>query len=819
MRTGGDVCFYSFATAELILDVSGDFSEPAGLCWAMDSNIQRGGIMRYKLLSLAVVALALVLTACDSEVPSFYPANKVPALVSEFHGLTPARLLDTRGGRPGATTSVAAAVGPREEVALTVRGVGRVPLAGAGAVVLNITATGATNATFLTVWPSGALRPNASSLNVIPGRDIANLTVMALPADGQIRIYNDTGSVHVIVDVMGWFVEGSGFVGLTPARLADTRPGTSTVDGGVLGGGPVGSAAALDVGVLGRGGVPATRVAAVIANVTVTNPTKESFVTVWASGTAQPVASNLNMVTGQTVPNLVLAKPGANGKIAIANAVGLTDVIVDVVGYVPVGSQLTPIDPARVLDTRGSTNPWPAGSAIGNIVPIAGLGGVPSNAGSVVMNVTAVPDLKATAALKANGYNSGLLGPSFVTVYPTGVALPTASNLNSVFGLVTPNLVISKLGADGSVSIFVSAAPTDIIIDVLGWMPAETATPIELASGAQHVCARFGDGRIACEGSNTTGQLGDGGPSSGEFRLVPGIANAVSVASGPFQSCAALKDGAVTCWGQSTNGAVTPPTDVLGLAAATSVAVAAQHSCAIVASGEVACWGYNGFGQLGNGMISNTLTATPTRVPGITDALQIKAAGNSTCVRRATGTVSCWGDNSSHQMRNPASTAPAPSPVDVIVNPNVAIDIAVDTGSICAVVAGASECWGSNIVGQLGDLTTASGGSHRVVPPTGSAARVFSGGGHACLVSTTGVPLCWGSLDSTTRNASDPQAIPSLGVPISLTSSVGFSCAAQVTGRIVCLGTMPGGVPVLRALMRVVSDGKQLHAEEITAET
>jgi hypothetical protein len=75
------------------------------------------------------------------------------------------------------------------------------------------------------------------------------------------------------------------------------------------------------------------------------------------------------------------------------------------------------------------------------------------------------------------------------------------------------------------------------------------------------------------------------------------------------------------------------------------------------------------------------------------------------------------------------------------------------------------------------------------------------------------------ALDSTTRNASDPQAISSLGVPISITSGVGFSCAAQATGRIVCLGTMPGGAPVKSALMRVVSDGNQVRAEIMIAET
>jgi hypothetical protein len=46
-----------------------------------------------------------------------------------------------------------------------------------------------------------------------------------------------------------------------------------------------------------------------------------------------PIASDLNYITGQTVPNLVVVKLGAGGAIDLYNAFGTTDVIVDVVGW------------------------------------------------------------------------------------------------------------------------------------------------------------------------------------------------------------------------------------------------------------------------------------------------------------------------------------------------------------------------------------------------------------------------------------------------------------------------------------------------------
>ncbi len=71
---------------------------------------------------------------------------------------------------------------------------------------------------------------------------------------------------------------------------------------------------------------------AVVLNVTVATSTAGSNLTVWPSGASKPLASDLNYVAGQTVPNLVVVQLGADGTISLYNAFGTTDVVIDVVG-------------------------------------------------------------------------------------------------------------------------------------------------------------------------------------------------------------------------------------------------------------------------------------------------------------------------------------------------------------------------------------------------------------------------------------------------------------------------------------------------------
>jgi hypothetical protein len=110
----------------------------------------------------------------------------------------------------------------------------------------------------------------------------------------------------------------------------------------------------IDLMVTGRGGVPASGVGAVALNVTVTNPTGSSFLTVWPTGAVMPLAANLNFVPGQTVPNMVIAKVGAGGSISMFNFSGSVDVVVDVMGWFPEGSAYNGLTPARLLDTRAA---------------------------------------------------------------------------------------------------------------------------------------------------------------------------------------------------------------------------------------------------------------------------------------------------------------------------------------------------------------------------------------------------------------------------------------------------------------------------------
>jgi hypothetical protein len=96
--------------------------------------------------------------------------------------------------------------------------------------VLNVTATGPTAASYLTVWPAGTDRPIASNLNFTAAQTIPNMVIAKVGAGGQISIFNAAGTTDVIVDVLGWFPAGGSYTSLTPARLLDSRvlPATPT---------------------------------------------------------------------------------------------------------------------------------------------------------------------------------------------------------------------------------------------------------------------------------------------------------------------------------------------------------------------------------------------------------------------------------------------------------------------------------------------------------------------------------------------------------------------------------------------------------------
>jgi len=255
----------------------------------------------------------------------------LPAGGSRFNSLPPARILDTRTSPQGSPPGKLAA---GATVSVQATGVGGVPPLSSGvtAVVVNATVTEPTKASYLTVYPTGVSRPTASNLNFGVGQTVPNLVAVKVgTTDGKVNIFNAAGETHVIFDVVGWYGAASGdiFNPVTPARVLDTRTSPQGIPAGA-----VGNNSQITVDVTGVGGVPTAEVSAVVVNTTATQPTAPSYLTVFPSDlVTPPTASNLNFVGGQTVPNLVMVKAGADGNVKVYNAIGQVHVIFDVVGY------------------------------------------------------------------------------------------------------------------------------------------------------------------------------------------------------------------------------------------------------------------------------------------------------------------------------------------------------------------------------------------------------------------------------------------------------------------------------------------------------
>jgi hypothetical protein len=201
-------------------------------------------------------------------------------------------------------------------------------------VVVNVTVANPTAWSNLLVYPTGDARPLASNLNYSAGQTVPNLVIVKLGANGDLNFFNAVGSTQVIADVMGYYRDGSGtmFTPLMPARLLDSRPGGSTVDGSFSGTGRIGAGGTLNVMIAGRDGVPSDATA-VVLNLTAVDPSAWSNLLAYPTGTVRPLASNLNYTAGRTVPNLVIVKIGSGGRISLYNALGTVDVVADVMGY------------------------------------------------------------------------------------------------------------------------------------------------------------------------------------------------------------------------------------------------------------------------------------------------------------------------------------------------------------------------------------------------------------------------------------------------------------------------------------------------------
>ncbi|HET9848322.1 MAG TPA: fibronectin type III domain-containing protein [Candidatus Dormibacteraeota bacterium] len=294
---------------------------------------------------------------------------------------------------------------------------------------------------------------------------------------------------------------GGQFHPLTPARILDTR------DVNI----PVGEGQSRDVAVLGLGGVPKDGVSAVVINVTVTDPTASSYLTVYPSGQPPPTASNLNFVAGQSIPNLVIATLGDNGGIAVYNHTGSVQVVMDVQGWISTPQTTSgtsglfrSLPPMRLMDTRtgqGGSHRLGQGQTV--TLQVAGAGGVPTTGVSaVVLNVTAI----------------GPSAPGYLSVLPGGPPLtqsPGTSSVNFSAGQLIPNRVIVPLSG-GQIRIYNFQGGVDVVVDVNGWFTDGSDPSAILGQYTAMAPTRILDTRDPSNNANHLGPL-----TSGDTLILP----------------------------------------------------------------------------------------------------------------------------------------------------------------------------------------------------------------------------------------------------------------------------------------------------------
>jgi hypothetical protein len=357
-----------------------------------------------------------------------------------FIPVAPVRLLDTRP-----TPMLPGGVRPIQVV-----GVAGVPV-GATAVSLNVAAVTPVRAGHLRVFPTGGAVPTASVLNFGAGKNTPNHVVVPIGADGSVSVYaGDT--TNVIVDINGYFLsDGSGsqyvpVVSPTRILVPSFLPGAATT-----------TPSSINVAVLGSGGIPASGVSAVLVNVGALNPTTSGHLRVYSAGDPLPDSSTHNFSAGDSRMNLVLVRPGADGKITVYNAAsGSVTVTVDTVGYfTSVGQSFKPVRPIRAIDTRELAfgDGLPVAPGAFREVQIRGFAGIPVGARNVVINVAAVNPA----------------GVGSIDVGPSG-ASPVLPSFMHPLGENVANLVVVPIGSDGKIRIVNnSLSTTHVIADITGY--------------------------------------------------------------------------------------------------------------------------------------------------------------------------------------------------------------------------------------------------------------------------------------------------------------------------------------------------------------
>lgn len=187
-----------------------------------------------------------------------------------------------------------------------------------------------------------------------------------------------------------------------------------------------------------------------------------------------------------------------------------------------------------------------------------------------------------------------------------------------------------------------------------------------IALGTDHACGLTTDGAAYCWGEGNSGRLGTGEPTNRYTTPQRVQANVpfTDISLGGALSCASTESGSLYCWGSGRSGvmgadivntpfqSVATPTHVAPDYQFQSFSVGFDYVCGVDMDENAWCWGSNGLGQLGNGTIDESFSATtaPERVLFDGSIKQVwPALGYVMCATTSNG-LHCWGDNDFGQV-------------------------------------------------------------------------------------------------------------------------------------------------------------------------
>jgi hypothetical protein len=409
-----------------------------------------------------IVALAVALAA--QALPS------MPTAVADAAGIggdfvplaTPFRALNTTSG---------AKKGPESTTNVKVTGVGGVPAAGVSAVLVDVSTQAPSAATWLALWETGKTRPGLVNLWVAAGSPgLSNTATVPVSDTGQISVWNQEGSVHIVVDIQGYFTEttgGTGKGGFVPVQQTTIVDGTE-----------VAAKASLTVQISGSL-VPATATSAFLG-VRVA-ATSASWINAYPAGGTMG-NSVIDYEAGASSSG-VSVKLGTGGKVVFVNrGDAAINLFLTVQGYF----SNTPALGAGFRKGAGRlvSGLTLASNAITDVA-VGGRYGLPTRA-------------IAGAAINFSTLNTA--GSGSLRVWPVGGTEPTVRANVTTYpqDAVRGSMAIVKPGTEAKIRVRnVSQHPVQIWLDLLGWfadplpaVPVRPDTPITAmqlppAAGAQ----------------------------------------------------------------------------------------------------------------------------------------------------------------------------------------------------------------------------------------------------------------------------------------------------------------------------------------------